>query len=346
MTIQEYILKYDLQNQFEVLKESYKQIEFAWNNEFSLDKIQKEKIKNIVVAGLGGSAISGDLMQNFLRGELNLPYFISRNYNLPAFVNNNTLVIISSYSGNTEETIEAFHQAISMNAQIVCITTGGKIELIANEKNIPVVKIQTGFQPRYALALNFFSLLKILQTLKLIPLQNSIVEKIISLWKEKGKEYSSDENEAYKLAVELTGFIPVIYSVSDITSAIGNRFKCQVNENSKLHAFHNVIPEMNHNEIIGWETFNEYQFNAKVVNIYDAEYHPQIKKRFEITSELIKNKNCDVINLQSKLNDFKVRLFELVYLTDWISYYLALLRQQDPTTIKNINILKERLAKE
>ncbi len=346
MIIQKLIKKYDSQNQFEVLKNSYKQIEFAWNNSFSLKKINGRKISNIIIAGLGGSAISGDLMQNYLGTELNIPYIVSRNYSLPSFVNSETLVIISSYSGNTEETIESFKEAIQKNAVIVCITTGGKIEEMANENDISVVKIEPGFQPRYALALNFFSLLKILQTLKVIKDQNDIVQKIISLWKRRSNELINDNNEAFTMAESFIGFIPVIYSVSDLTSAVGNRFKCQINENSKLHAFNNIIPEMNHNEIIGWETYNANQFNAVTINILDKNYHPQIIKRINITSEIILKQNGTVINLHSSENDFKVRLFDLIYLTDWISYYLALVRKQDPTTITNINILKERLAKE
>jgi glucose/mannose-6-phosphate isomerase len=127
----------------------------------------------------------------------------------------------------------------------------------------------------------------------------------------------------------------------DVTSAVGYRLKCQFNENSKLHAFHNVIPELNHNEIIGWESFLEKQFNAKLILILDKIYHPQIKKRFEITSSLISG---DKIILDSSETDFKLRIMDLIYLGDWITYYLALLREYDPTEIENINILKEKLA--
>jgi len=160
---------------------------------------------------------------------------------------------------------------------------------------------------------------------------------------EKGKIYSEDGNISFVTAESLVGFIPVIYSVVDSTSAVGYRFKCQFNENSKLHAFHNVIPEMNHNEIIGWESFHEKNFNAKIINIVDESYHPQIKKRFEIISGIFKESGVEAIDLQSSEIDFKVRILDLIYLCDWITYYTGVLRGFDPSEINNINTLKQRL---
>jgi glucose/mannose-6-phosphate isomerase len=180
--------------------------------------------------------------------------------------------------------------------------------------------------------------------LKLIADQNEVVNKIINIWKNKSSEFSVEENPAFNLAKSLIGFIPTIYSASDVTSAAGYRLKCQFNENSKLHAFHNVIPELNHNEIIGWESFAEKQYHTKLITILDDEYHPQVKKRFEITSELAAKNGVEIISLKSEEKEFKLRLMELIYLGDWISYYLAVLRGFDPTEIENINILKKRLS--
>ncbi len=345
MKISEYVEKYDLQNQFDVLMNSYMLIESAWQNKINLNSLKNKKFNSIVVTGLGGSAISADLMQNFLGKEIKIPFIVNRNYFLPPFVDENTLLIVSSYSGNTEESISVFNEALNTKCTIVCISTGGKAEKISSEKNIPLVKVIPGYQPRYALGLSFFSLLKILQELALIENQDAIVKKIISLWKEKGVEYSKEDNAAFEYAKQLVGFIPVIYSAADSTSAVGYRLKCQFNENSKLHAFSNFIPEMNHNEIIGWESFNEKQFQTKVINIIDKSYHSQTKKRFEITSELASKNGAEIINLESKEENFKVRLMDLIYLGDWITYYTAVFRGFDPTEIENINILKERLAK-
>jgi glucose/mannose-6-phosphate isomerase len=340
MNIQEYVLKNDQQNQFNVLINTFQQIEFAWNNQIDLGALKNKKFNSIIVTGLGGSAISADLMSNFLGIELTIPFIVNRNYYLPSFADNNSLLIVSSYSGNTEETISVLNEGIRNKCSIICITTGGKIEYIASENKIPVVKVIPGYQPRYTLGLSFFSLLKILQELNIISSQDAKVKKIITLWKEKGIELSRNNNLAIDIARELIGFIPIIYSAVDITSAVGYRLKCQFNENSKLHAFHNVIPELNHNEIIGWESFQEKQLNTKLILILDKQYHPQIKKRFEITASLI---SCEKIFLESHEADFKIRLMDLIYLGDWISYYLALLRGFDPSEIENINTLKEKL---
>lgn len=342
MNYHEMVSKFDLSNQFEVLKDSYKQIEYSWNLNFDVNKIDVAKIKNVIVTGLGGSAIGGDLLQNFLRDELKYPYQVNRNYQLPFFANENTLVVASSYSGNTEETISALNDAIKRKCQIVCITTGGKLEELAKENSIPYANLMKGFQPRYALYLNFFALLKLISSLKLVSDQNKVVEKSISLLKKKAEDYSKEKNEAIKLAEDLIGFIPIIYSVSDVTSVVAVRLKGQFNENSKMHAFYNFYPELDHNEIMGWEGYRS-TMNFKVINILDDDYNEQIKKRFEITSYLIKKNGGEIINLRSNEENFKLRLIDLIYLGDWVTYYLAILHGVDPTTINNINYLKEHL---
>jgi glucose/mannose-6-phosphate isomerase len=344
MTIFEMIKKYDKDNQFEVVKNSYQQIEYSWNQDFDAKGIDVSRIKNIIVSGLGGSAIGGELLGNFLKDELKYPYFVNRNYELPAFAGENTLFIASSYSGNTEETIAALKEAIQKKAQVVCLTTGGEVEKICQNEAIPFFRLQKGFQPRYALCGNFFALLKIVQYMKLVPSQDKFVLSIIELLKSRGEEYSQESNYALDTAESISGYIPVIYAVADYTSAVGTRLKGQFNENSKLHAFVNLFPEMNHNEIIGWETVNERQLKCKAVFIIDEAYNSRVKKRFEIVSELIKQSGTEIITLKSTQTGFKLRLMDLIFLGDFISYYLAIIRGYDPSAIKNINYLKERLA--
>lgn len=342
MIVKELITKLDPDNQFGVLKDSYTQVEYGWNIKFDLSSIDIEKIKNIIVTGLGGSAIGGELLQSYFRTELKFPYQVNRNYELPLFANEETLVIASSYSGNTEETISALNDAIVRKCQIICVTTGGKIETIARENRIPVGILKKGFQPRFALWINFFSLVNIFNSLKFVPEQNEFVKEVIALLKKKGLEYSSESNEALTLAESLLGFIPLLYSVSDFTSVVGTRWRGQLNENSKQHAFSNSYPELNHNEIIGWEGYKP-AMNFKIINILDNEYHPQVKKRFEITNQVIKKAGADVINIQSKEKNYKMRLVDMIYLGDWLTYYYALMRGFDPTTIDNINYLKANL---
>jgi len=342
MQIKDFIKKYDTQNQFKVLKETYKQALDAWNNKIDLSQLKKEKYSSIVFCGLGGSAISGDLLCYYLSGELKVPFNVVRGYNLPSFADENTLVIISSYSGNTEESISCFEQALKKSSKIVVITSGGKIGDVAAVNKIPVVNIQGGFQPRYALGLSFFSLLKIMQELG-IASEESNVKKIIELWQKRGEEFSIENNQAVQIANEIIGFIPVIYS-SEFLSSTGYRLKCQFNENSKLQAFSNTIPEMNHNEIIGWESYKEKQFYTKVIYFTDKEYHPQNKKRFNILREMLAEQKIEVLTLSSDEENKKVRIMDLIYLSDWISFYTSVLRGFDPSEIDFIHRMKQRLT--
>jgi glucose/mannose-6-phosphate isomerase len=341
--LKNFISKYDLQNQFNVLRETHAQIDDAWRNKINVTRIDSRNISAVLICGLGGSAINGDLLSDFLSDETKIPIIVNRNYDLPKFVNKNWLIIISSYSGNTEEAVSCFEQALELNANIVTLSSGGKVEDIAKHNSIQHIKLKSGFQPRYALGLSFFTLLKIFQELNLINKQDKTVEAISRLWKKKGEEYSKENNLALEIAKKMVGFIPVIYS-SEMLSSTGYRFKCQLNENSKLHAFHHVIPEMNHNEIIGWETQKEKQFNSKIIILHDIDYHPQIKKRYFIFSELVASKGVEVIKLSSRGKIFKVRIMDLIYLGDWISFYLALLRGKDPSEIDFIHEMKKRLA--
>jgi len=344
MILSELVKKYDPENQFDVLRNSYQQIEYARDNKFDLIGINEKSIKNIIISGLGGSAISGDLLLNFLNEQLSLPVQVNRNYLLPKYADEETLIVASSYSGNTEETISVLQEALKKKCQIICITTGGKVEEIAKVNKLSVVRLQKGFQPRYTLGMSFFSLLAVLAQLKVIKLDAQFLEASITLWKEKGAAFSSDNNDAFLFAESLVGFIPIIYSCADLTSAVGNRFKCQLNENSKVHAFHNIFPELNHNEIIGWETNDDRIAKLKVMLIEEQCMHPQIKKRFSITKELLVKAGVEVVSVKSDERSFQLRLLDLIYLLDWVSYYLALLRKHDPSEIEYIHLLKKKLA--
>lgn len=342
MNVNDFIKKYDTQNQFKVLQDTHKQVSDAWSNKFDVSSIKHNKFSSIVFCGLGGSAISGNLLFDYLSDEMKIPFTVVRGYSIPSFVNEETLVIISSYSGNTEETISCLEQALKKNSKIVAITSGGKIGEIATTNNLPVINLQNGFQPRYALGQSFFSLLKLMQELGLANEDNN-VKLIINLWKNRAQEYSSENNRAIQVAKELIGFIPVIYS-SQFLSSTGYRFKCQLDENSKMLAFDNVLPEMNHNEIIGWESYKEKQFQTKVIYLFDKEFHPQNKKRFDILKEILSEQKIEVLSVNSSEKDKKVRIMDLIFLCDWISFYASVLRGFDPSEIDFIHRMKHRLT--
>jgi len=345
MNVSELVKEYDPENQFSVLKNSFEQIEFVKNNIIDLSSVNISKISNVVITGLGGSAIGGDLFKNFASNDFPLPIIVNRNYSLPKFINESTLVIISSYSGNTEETIAALEEAYKKCTYIICLTTGGKIEQFATEKKLNVVKLKKGYQPRFALFSNVFTLIKVFGIIGLIPKQDEFIDSAIKLFKQRGESLSADDNSALKKAEKLLGFIPFIYAVEGFNEAAGLRLKGEFNENSKLLAYYNVFPELNHNEIVGWETFNPSQFNAKVILLNDVDYQDRIKKRIDVTSELIRKTGAEIITISSNLNTFKERLFDIVYFGDWVSYYLALLRKKDPSEIDNIYYLKDQLSK-
>ena len=339
------LYSHDTKNLHAVIKDSWQQAENAWKS-IDLSGIDTDNIDNIIVTGLGGSAISGDVLRNFLSSELKKPLIVNRTYNLPLFAGRNTLVIVSSYSGNTEETISAFKSAIERGCPAIALTTGGEIGRLANENRIPVVKLQEGFQPRYALYNSFFTLLRVIQELKLVPSQDAEAEKIIKLLKTLGEEWGSEEGDAFKTADSLKGYIPVIYSVTDLNDSAGKRFKGQLNENSKVHAWTAEYPEMNHNEIVGWERVQRSGLKYKALTLLDNEISSRIKKRIEIINKLLIGENIDILSIQGRSGTFKERLIEIIYFCDWVSYYLALLNEEDPGEIDFIHHLKNKMAED
>jgi len=339
------LYSYDKNNLHKVILDSWQQARDAWKS-IDLPGIDKEKIDNIIVTGLGGSAISGDVLKNFLNSELSIPLAVNRAYNLPHYAGKNTLVIVSSYSGNTEETISAFKIALEKGCTLIAITTGGEIESLAIDNNVPVVKLQKGFQPRYALYNSFFTLLRVMQELKFIASQEASVVNIIQSLKNLAGKWGSENGKAYKMAVSLKDFIPVIYSVADLNDSAGRRFKGQLNENSKVHAWAAEYPEMNHNEIVGWESVRESGLKYKVITIWDEEVYPRISKREGIIKNLLEDEKIDILKIQGKGATFKERLIETVYFCDWVSYYLALINEEDPGEIDFIDKLKKMMAED
>ncbi len=339
------LFSHDTKNLHKVITESWQQAENAWRN-ISLPVIDKDNIDHIIITGLGGSAISGDILRNFLNGELKKPVIVNRSYLLPSYAGANTLVIASSYSGNTEETISAFKSAVEKGCIVIALTTGGEIERLAVENKTTVIKLKPGFQPRYALYNSFFTLLRVIQELNLIESQDIVVKKIIQSLKKQGDELGIEDGDACKFAASLKGYIPVIYSVTDLNDSAGKRFKGQLNENSKIHAWMGEYPEMNHNEITGWESVKDSGLKYKIVTIWDDDIFLRIKKRIEIINKLLSGEKIDILKIQGKGETFKERLLDAVYFCDWVSYYLALLNEEDPGEIDFIHHLKNRMAED
>ncbi len=303
-------------------------------------KIGKNKfpIRNILISGLGGSGIGGTILSNVLRDDVAMPIIVNKEYQIPAFVNENTLVIISSYSGNTEETLSALMQAFKKNAQIVCITSGGLIQEYAETNDIDFVNIDPGSPPRAAFGQSFVQLLYIMHYLDLLEdgFKQYLQEAIALL----DAEEDNIKVEAKAIAERLNKKIPVIYSDAKF-EGVSIRFRQQINENSKMLCWHHVVPEMNHNELVGWREKND---NIAVVFIRNNKDFERNQERIEFTKEVVSQYASDIVEIYSKGDYDLVRCLYLIHLTDWVSCYLADLKGVDAVEINVINKLKSRLA--
>ncbi len=311
-------------------------------------KIKTKGIRNIVITGLGGSAIGGDLLRSYLQNELAVPLLINRHYVLPDFVDNNTLVIVSSYSGNTEETIAAHLQAVKRRARVICISTGGETERLAKKHKHPWIKIPSGLSPRAALGYSFFPLLAVFSSLKLIKSQGKEIKETIELLKAKAGLFgnvSLAENAPLRLAEKLHGKVPIIYSSTEHFDAVGLRWRGQICENAKQLSFGHVLPEMNHNELVGWRNLPEMMKHMHVVFLRDRGTHNRVAMREEITKGIVSDLASGVSEVWSDGKSLLARMFYLIHFGDWTSYYLAILNNEDPTPVKVIDYLKGELAK-
>ena len=340
---QKLINEYDKENLFQVLMDTYEQVVAVQNAPCNVAALTGKSYSHVLISGLGGSAIAGDLLKNLLGSQLKVPVTVNRGYQLPESVHNNTLVILSSYSGETEETLSVMQACKKRGIPFAAISSGGTLAASVTATD-GLLTVPKGFQPRFAVGLSLFAQIRILAETGVVGDQSGLFLKAKQLLEQKSAVYASDQGKPFKIAEDLIGVIPIIYSAVDTTEAIGYRLKCQFNENSKLLAFHAVIPEMNHNEIVGWETFSPQLLHAKVLMLGDRDDHPQTAKRFAICSDIMKKAGAEVITITSDEEDYESRFLDLLYLTDWISYYLCLFRARSPIEIDNIHFLKKALV--
>ena len=287
-------------------------------------------VNKIVVAGMGGSAISGDLLKIYMHNS-NIPVFVVRDYKVPNFVDENTLFFAVSYSGNTEETISAFESAVKKKAKVIAVTSGGSLGQIAKK----VIKIPSGLQPRAALGYLFFPVLGVLVNSNIVDVKNSDITEMLDILSKAQDFKTVGERIAKKIAQRT----PIIYA-SELLSAVAYRWKTQFNENSKSAAFHHAFSEMNHNEIAGYQTMDRGDYVA--IFIRDKEDNERIKKRMDTTKEIISTK-VDAEEVFTKGDGLLSRIFSGIYYGDFASYYLALANKIDPTPVTVIEKLKKRL---
>ncbi len=311
----------------------------------SLD--QGDKTKLVVIAGMGGSGISGEILADAF--PLACPVIVAKKYSLPDYVTEETKVVAVSYSGETEETLSVVRQAEARGAKIICVTSGGKLKELASKNNWPLVLIPTGFQPRAALMYLFIPLLQVLSKLGVIEAQEAEIVKSLPLLKKLRDEYAPAcpvrGNQAKQLAKKVAGRIPVIIGSSGTTGAIATRFKNQFNENSKLPACASVFPEVSHNETASYFAMPRDKYNFALIILRDEADNERIKKRIEITKSLLSQQFGGISEFASQGKSRFARLASLILLADFASVYAAIIQGVDPTAIEAITRLKREMSR-
>ena len=349
MNIAELKLEYDKSDMYGVISNMPDQIREAVKlaENFHLN-IDTESVSNILFAGMGGSAIGGDLVRSILEDECKLPISVVRNYKLPMWAGESTLLLVSSYSGNTEESISAYKDAIKKRCKIICVTTGGKLQELANNDEVPVLIIPAGLPPRGAIAYSSIPWLLIFASLGIIKNRANDIESMALELEKVIKEYGNydleQDNLPLSVAKRAVGKIPLIYVSTGSFSVIGKRWANQIQENAKMLAYTNELPEMNHNEIMGWHLIGLSKESVLPIFIISNSYHPRVSLRFDITSKLVEEKSGEVVRINPTGDKLIIQLFSLIVMGDFISYYLSLLNNINPEPVDIINEIKEQLG--
>jgi glucose/mannose-6-phosphate isomerase len=346
--IDQALKKYDGHNMYSHLNSFYKQLldGVILGETANTGNLSAKTISNIILAGMGGSAIGGEIIRSLVKREFKIFFEIHRNYGLPAFADDSSLVICSSYSGNTEETLSAFAAAIDRKCRILCITTGGELLERARQHGLPAIVIPSGLMPREALGYSVAPLLVVFGKIGLCRDYKTDLKDCAGFLQDRIDKYAfkARENKAYDLADKLKSRIAVIYSGPDYLDAVALRIKGQISENGKQLAFCNIFPEFNHNELVGWELAPRISDKFVVMILRDSGDHDRIARRMDIVEEILKQKNVEVVELWAEGDSMLTRMFSLIQLGDYMSYYLALVNELDPTPIALIDDMKNKLV--
>ncbi|MCL5257488.1 MAG: bifunctional phosphoglucose/phosphomannose isomerase, partial [Chloroflexi bacterium] len=304
--------------------------------------------RNVVILGMGGSAIGADLVRSLVAGESPAPIVVNRDYSLPGFVNEKTMVIASSYSGNTEETLTGFDKAQKRGAKLIALTTGGRLAERSRELGIPVFTFSYQAQPRAALG---YSLVPLLGVLEKVGLIGSKKEDILSAQKEMqalaqtiGEGNPESKNPAKQLARRLHNRLPVVYG-ADILAEVARRWKGQFNENAKAWSAFEVLPELNHNAVVGYEHPQALASQIVVIMLKSSLNEPRNLTRFAVTESILDKRGIEHVAIEARGDNPLANMMTSILFGDYTSYYLSLLYRQNPTPVDIISYLKDELAK-
>jgi len=321
----------------------------CWILPKSIDLSPVGAVSHVLVTGLGGSAIGGDLLRVYCLARCSVPVLVNRDYSLPEFVGKDTLVFAVSYSGNTEETISAYQDARRRGASVIVVTTGGRLKEMADNDGVPVITVPGGISPRSASGFLFIPTLSIMQELGFLKGIYEEVEGLIDnlgvLYDNLKPEVPAEKNAAKQMALKLYNKIPVIWGASGTSEVVAQRWKGQINENAKAAAYWNVFPELNHNELVGFKYPEEILKNVHIVMLRDDEDHPRVQQRMEITKSIISSAVSGITDVRASGGDRLSRMYSLIYSGDYTSLYLAFLYGIDPGPVEVIDYLKGELAR-
>lgn len=308
-------------------------------------------VDSIVVLGMGGSGVSGDVIRSVVEPRLPVPFSVIKSYGpLPEWIGRNTLVFAVSYSGSTEETVAALEEAHQRGCRAVTISSGGPLAEMATEYGLAHVRIPTGLQPRASLGYLTLPILAVLVAVGLVPEMQDDVDEAVELLADIGsrchRKRSVEENPAKDLATRIAGRVPVVYGGHGLGATAAYRFKCDLNEYGKTPAFWNVLPESNHNEIVGWDQLAELTRRNVVLILLRAvgEEHERVSLRFEITRTLIEDRFAEVIEVPAQGRCPLAQLLSLVLITQLASIYVGLAYGVDPGPVAVIQKLKTELS--
>lgn len=319
-----------------------------------LGALASRRFASVVIAGMGGSAIGGDLLRATFEPALKCPVTVVRDYQVPGYIGPDTLVIAASNSGNTEETLSVYAQARKAKAPILAVATGGKLDDLAEADGVPLIKLPvTGLQPRAAVGYALIPLVVAAVRLGLLP--ESVLRDVdetagvlLTVRDALGPDVAPEKNLAKQLAQAWLGKIPFVYGSQAERGVVAYRWKTQINENAKALALANVFPEVNHNETVGWSGTHgqaDVEKHLTVVILRDRAEPSHIVRRVELTKELLADRHVRIDEAWSSGSSALARTMSLVYTGDFASCYLALAYGEDPTPVKAIDWLKQQLAK-
>lgn len=339
----------DTSGMLNYLHEFPEQCQRAWEMVLQFNLPQEHaRIDKVIILGMGGSAIGGTIVRHLALAESKVPVWVYQDYDLPPFVDENTLVIASSYSGNTEEILSTFTESLKTPAKKLVLTSGGKLKSLAEKKGVPVFLIDYQAPPRAAFPHIFIPLVGILQKLGLLGDKLANLPETLPTLNKLSSELVETSplvsNPAKQLATKLWGHVAIIYGAG-IYSGVAQRWKTQLNENSKTWAFFEPFPELNHNAVAGYEFPPQVKEGMLVVLLRSASLHPRILLRYEATAKLLVKAGINHEFAEARGETALAQVLSLVLLGDYVSFYLAILNRIDPTPIDSIDFVKKYLAR-